>query len=65
MIKINELTHIYSELFGCAYAVGKTDEGQYTYVWTEQDIDTEIIDENMIENAECYRRHVTRGSRRN
>lgn len=54
MIKTNEMAYIYSDILGCTYAVGKTDDGKYTYVWTERDIDTQEIPLSMVENTDCY-----------
>lgn len=54
MIRTNELTSIYNSILGCTYAVGKTDDGRYTYIWTERDMDTEEIPLSMIENTDAY-----------
>ena len=51
-MKFTETARIYSELFECDYIVGKTDDGQYVYVWTDrEDIDSEFPD--YLLDGEC------------
>ena len=42
---------IYSDTLDTNYAVGKTKDGQFVYVWTK--VDHEELTQDMIDNAEC------------
>ena len=51
MITYEVETFIYSDVFDTYYAVGKTEDGQYVYVWTK--FNHEEITQDMIESPEC------------
>lgn len=44
-------TFIYSAVLDTNYAVGKTENGQYVYVWTK--FNPENLTQDMIDNSEC------------
>ena len=44
-------TFIYSAVFDTNYAVGKTEDGQFVYVWTK--FDHEELTQEMIKNPTC------------
>lgn len=51
MITYEVETFIYSEVLDTNYAVGKTEDGQYVYVWTK--FDHEKLTQEMLENPTC------------
>lgn len=44
-------TFIYSAVLDTNYAVGKTEDGKYVYVWTK--FNPEELTQDMIDNPEC------------
>lgn len=48
MITYEVYTFIYSDVLDTNYAVGKTEDGRYVYVWTK--FDHEELTDEMIEN---------------
>lgn len=51
MITYEVETFIYSDVLDTNYAVGRTKDGQYVYVWTK--FDHEELTQKMLENPEC------------
>jgi hypothetical protein len=54
-MKFNELERIASEVLTCEYIVGTTENGQYVYIWVEnEEIDGEIP-QNLLDNPEGFK----------
>lgn len=51
MIKYELETGIYSDVLDTVYAVGRTSDGQYIYIWTKYD--PEEITQEMIDSPTC------------
>lgn len=54
-MKFIELERIANEVLTCEYIVGKTENDQYIYIWTEnEDIENEIP-QDLLDNPEGFR----------
>jgi hypothetical protein len=51
-MKYNQTAFISSEMFQCDYAVGRTEDGKFVYVWSTTNVDD--IDESMITDPEAF-----------
>lgn len=51
MIQYKVETYIYSDVLDTNYAVGRTPDGQYVYVWTK--FNHEELTQDMVENPSC------------
>lgn len=54
-MEFNELERIASETLTCEYIVGKTENGQYVYIWSENEEIEKEIPQNLIDNPEGFR----------
>ena len=54
-MKFNELERIASETLTCEYIVGTTENGQYVYIWSENEEIEKEIPQNLIDNPEGFK----------